>query len=328
MNTNCKNMLTNIYKNSNSIRQTASEMKRIFSATIQYKKLSNYSTEQRGCLNDQSFRLYFKSKDNNIVSPFHDIPLHTDKDNIYNMVVEVPRWSNAKLEICTTEIMNPIKHDVKNGTLRYVANCFPHHGYLWNYGCLPQTWEDPRYVEIETNTKGDSDPIDVCEIGSRIHNIGSVIKVKLLGILCLIDEDETDWKILAIDINDPLAHQINNVHDIKKKMPGLIEATVNWYRVYKTPFGSLPNKFGFGAELQDVKFTSDIVNDVHMHWKKLMNTKSDVEIDIQRSCTVYDSPFRIIQSEAIKSVKSHLPKGDAKPYDMDVNKWCYIENNM
>lgn len=34
--------------------------------------------------------------------------------------------------------MNPIKQDVKKGALRYVANCFPHHGYIWNYGALPQ----------------------------------------------------------------------------------------------------------------------------------------------------------------------------------------------
>ena len=27
------------------------------------------------------------------------------------------------------------------GKLRYVANCFPHHGYIWNYGAIPQTWE-------------------------------------------------------------------------------------------------------------------------------------------------------------------------------------------
>ena len=24
---------------------------------------------------------------------------------------------------------------------RFVANCFPHHGYIWNYGAIPQTWE-------------------------------------------------------------------------------------------------------------------------------------------------------------------------------------------
>ena len=34
--------------------------------------------------------------------------------------------------------MNPIKQDVKKGKLRYVRNCFPHKGYLWNYGAFPQ----------------------------------------------------------------------------------------------------------------------------------------------------------------------------------------------
>lgn len=34
--------------------------------------------------------------------------------------------------------MNPIKQDIKKGKLRYVRNCFPHKGYLWNYGAFPQ----------------------------------------------------------------------------------------------------------------------------------------------------------------------------------------------
>ncbi len=56
------------------------------------------------------------------------------------MVVEVPRWTNAKMEINLKEKLNPIKQDVKKGKLRFVANCFPHKGYIWNYGALPQTW--------------------------------------------------------------------------------------------------------------------------------------------------------------------------------------------
>ena len=34
----------------------------------------------------------------NYISPFHDIPLHADKENqTFNMVVEIPRWTNAKV---------------------------------------------------------------------------------------------------------------------------------------------------------------------------------------------------------------------------------------
>ena len=73
------------------------------------------------------------------MSPFHDIPLFADQNNgIFNMIVEVPRWTNAKMEISKEEPFNPIKQDVKKGRLRYVRNCFPHHGYIWNYGAFPQ----------------------------------------------------------------------------------------------------------------------------------------------------------------------------------------------
>lgn len=54
------------------------------------------------------------------------------------MIVEIPRWTNAKLEISKEEPFNPIKQDEKKGRPRFVRNCFPHHGYIWNYGAFPQ----------------------------------------------------------------------------------------------------------------------------------------------------------------------------------------------
>ena len=40
-----------------------------------------------------------------VCSPWHDIPLYADKaNNVFNMVVEIPRWSNAKMEVCTGDI--------------------------------------------------------------------------------------------------------------------------------------------------------------------------------------------------------------------------------
>ena len=80
-----------------------------------------------------------RASDKTVVSPFHDIPLFADQNNgILNMIVEVPRWTNAKMEISKEEAFNPIKQDIKKGRLRYVRNCFPHHGYIWNYGAFPQ----------------------------------------------------------------------------------------------------------------------------------------------------------------------------------------------
>jgi len=42
------------------------------------------------------------------------------------------------LQISKEETLNPILQDTKKGKLRFVRNCFPHKGYLWNYGAFPQ----------------------------------------------------------------------------------------------------------------------------------------------------------------------------------------------
>lgn len=49
-----------------------------------------------------------------------------------------PLLTRATSQISKEELLNPIKQDIKKGKLRYVRNCFPHKGYLWNYGAFPQ----------------------------------------------------------------------------------------------------------------------------------------------------------------------------------------------
>lgn len=45
----------------------------------------------------------------------------------------------------------------------------------------------------------------------------------MLGTLALIDEGETDWKLIAIDVTDPLADKMNNIGDVEKYFPGLLK---------------------------------------------------------------------------------------------------------
>lgn len=40
------------------------------------------------------------TEEGNVVSPLHDIPLYANEEKTtYNMLVEVPRWTNAKMEV-------------------------------------------------------------------------------------------------------------------------------------------------------------------------------------------------------------------------------------
>jgi inorganic pyrophosphatase len=99
---------------------------------------SGYTVRKIGQPNTLEHRIFIE-KDGQPISPFHDIPLYANAEKtILNMVVEIPRWTNGKLEISKEELLNPIKQDIKKGRLRFVRNCFPHKGYLWNYGALPQ----------------------------------------------------------------------------------------------------------------------------------------------------------------------------------------------
>ena len=67
--------------------------------TMSYGKgLTEFSARQIAPKHTLDYRCYLE-KDGTPVSPFHDIPLYAnDQQTILNMVVEIPRWTNAKLE--------------------------------------------------------------------------------------------------------------------------------------------------------------------------------------------------------------------------------------
>ena len=93
--------------------------------------------------------------------------------------MEIPRFSQAKFEIHREHLMNPIVQDREDNHLRYVPNVFPWHGHVCNYGAFPQTWENPFHADEWTGLKGDKDPIDVCEVGSKPVDTGTVLPVKV-----------------------------------------------------------------------------------------------------------------------------------------------------
>ena len=112
----------------------------------------------------------------------------------------------------------------------------------------------------ETKAKGDNDPLDVCEIGELVSKTGDVKQVKVLGIMALLDEEETDWKVIVIDVNDPLAHKLNDIEDVERHLPGLLRATNEWFRIYKIPDGKPENQFAFSGECKNKKYDSRTSN--------------------------------------------------------------------
>eukprot|EP01111_Echinosteliopsis_oligospora_P009859 TRINITY_DN296_c0_g1_i1.p1 TRINITY_DN296_c0_g1~~TRINITY_DN296_c0_g1_i1.p1 ORF type:complete len:259 (-),score=65.45 TRINITY_DN296_c0_g1_i1:118-894(-) len=223
-----------------------------------------YTNKHTGTAGKDDHRVYFL-QEGKAVSPFHDIPLWADKEKgIVNMILEIPRGTNAKLEISRVDLLNPIKQDIKDGKLRFVFDKFP-----YNYGAIPQTWEDPSITHPDTNAKGDNDPLDAVEIGTQTGTLGEVKQVKVLGAWGMIDAGETDWKLLVLDVNDPLAKDVNDIDDVKAKFPGIIEQSYTFLRDYKIPDGKPANQFAYNGELRNKAFALAIVEETHHQWVAL-----------------------------------------------------------
>ncbi|RDB28962.1 Inorganic pyrophosphatase [Hypsizygus marmoreus] len=289
-----------------------------------------YTPRLIGAANTLEHRVFIE-QNGSVVSSFHDIPLFADQNNgIFNMIVEVPRWTNAKMEISKEEAFNPIKQDIKKGRLRYVRNCFPHHGYIWNYGAFPQTWEDPTQSHAETKAKGDNDPLDVCEIGEQVGYVGQVKQVKVLGIMALLDEGETDWKVIVVDVQDPLASKLNDIEDVERHLPGLIRATNEWFRIYKIPDGKPENTFAFSGEAKNKKYATEIIHECHESWRRLITGESPARTpsyDLSiRNITIQNSPGFVRRDDpAYTSIPADSRKPPA-PVDPSVSKWFYISS--
>ena len=41
--------------------------------------------------------------------------------------------------------------------------------------CTPQTWENPHSTDQATGCKGDNDPVDVCELGSKVRPLTAIL---------------------------------------------------------------------------------------------------------------------------------------------------------
>lgn len=187
-----------------------------------------------------------------------------------NMVVEIPKWTRQKFELSTTEPFNPVHQDSKNGKPRvYTWGDMP-----FNYGAFPQTWEDPSHVSESTGCIGDNDPVDVVDIGSKQWAVGSVVRVKVLGVIALIDDGETDWKIITISAEDKLADDLEDIDDVKKIIPGAAESLVHWLKMYKsTNDPPIMNTIAFDEQPQGRDLALKVVEETNDAWKKLIALK-------------------------------------------------------
>jgi len=139
--------------------------------------------------------------------------------------------------------------------------------------------------------------------------------------MALLDEGETDWKIIAIDIRDPLAPKLNDIEDVEKYLPGLLRATNEWFRIYKMPDGKPENHFAFSGECRNKKYAMEVVKETSEAWKRLISGKVDPKGISLTNTTLKDQlGFTSVSELTIPENQTLAPA----PVDPSIDKWFFL----
>ena len=147
---------------------------------------------------------FWSCRENN---PFNNTPNYLalsafSETNQVQMVVEIPAGTNHKIEFNKTT--QQFENDVENGKTR-IINFLPYPG---NYGFIPGTHMDPA-------RGGDGDALDIILISESLET-GTVIEVRPIAAMLLIDNGELDTKLVAVPIDS--AQQVFQVADYQSFM--------------------------------------------------------------------------------------------------------------
>lgn len=222
-------------------------------------------------------------------SIWHDIRLHPSPEDktIVNLVTEIPMYMTAKMEVQKARPGNPIMQDSNDdGSIRHYTYGTP----FFNYGLLPQTWEDPN-VKSAAGNGGDNDPLDAIELGSEPLQMGSITPCRVLGSVELIDEGETDLKILCIALTDKDASSIHSLEDLERIKPGHLDRLRDWLKRYKTSDGKAENTLA--SETPKTQSQAlEVIQGTHERWKSLCGKDGSSLVSLSSKASEFwlDSP--------------------------------------
>lgn len=155
-----------------------------------------------------------------LTSPVHlvdGVDPVVDEDHI-RVVIEIPAGSIQKWEVDKAD--GNLKWEMKNGSPRNIKYI----GYPGNYGLVPRTL-------LSKERGGDNDPMDIIVLGPPLPR-GSIVDVKLIGLLKMQDKGEQDNKLIAVMRNNAFS-MVDSIDELDKKFPGVSDIIESWFSNYK-----------------------------------------------------------------------------------------------
>lgn len=162
-----------------------------------------------------------------------DIPARAE-GGLVHAVVEIPCGVCEKWEVKADGVL---RWDMKDGKPRRVAYL----GYPCNYGMVPGT-------RLGKELGGDGDPLDMLVLGPALPR-GTVLPVRVLGTIRLVDGGEKDDKLIAVPTDSPLA-RATTLAELDELYPGITLILRTWFENYKAKGALQCQGFGDGAEAE------------------------------------------------------------------------------
>jgi inorganic pyrophosphatase len=126
------------------------------------------------------------------------------------VIIEIPKGSQNKYEF-----------DEKLGVFALDRVLFTAFRYPLDYGFIPQTRSE------------DGDHADALVIGGDPLPLGTVVAVRPIGVLNMVDSGDPDAKILAVQAKNPRFDTIKDLKDIEAFNPHLLKEIEHFFLHYK-----------------------------------------------------------------------------------------------
>ncbi len=177
-------------------------------------------------------------------NPWHDVSIGKNAPETVTGIIEIPRNCRAKYEL-----------DKDSGLLILDRVLYSSINYPSNYGFIPQTYCD------------DGDPLDILVL-SQIDIVPMcLVEARPIGVMRMLDEGESDDKIIAVAVNDM---SVGHMQDVSELPAHSILELRSFFEDYK----KLENKEVIVEDFQGHEIAREVIEKSIVDYKNLMAKKA------------------------------------------------------
>lgn len=169
---------------------------------------------------------------------WHDIDPKEISADEFSAVIEIPKGSSCKYEL-----------DKATGLLKLDRVLYTATHYPANYGFIPRTFAD------------DGDPLDVLVLGDVSVYPLTLVRVRPIGVMRMLDSGAIDDKIIAVPTNNP---NYADIWTIDALPAHIFDEIMHFFSVYK----QLENKQTAVKELLTTEEAKQIIREAMQSYDK------------------------------------------------------------